>query len=73
MVYLTIPNTCEILINDVPIFLGVYKSKLALQNVLESFFFSEYNSIHILHVASLNVEDVFAIKPFCVKCKYKIT
>lgn len=74
MFHINIPNTYEAIINDVLIFLDVYKSKLALQSVLESFFiFSEYNCIHTLKVASLNMWEIFAIKPSYVKCKYKIT
>lgn len=72
MFHINIPNTYEAIVNDVLIFLDVYKSKLALQSVSESFLSSEYNCIHTLKVASLNIWEIFAIKPSYVKCKYKI-
>lgn len=71
MAYIKIPNTHETIINNVLIFLHVFKKQISPSKCLRKlFFFSEYNSVQILQVVSLNVWDLFAIKPFCVKCKY---
>lgn len=65
MFHINIPNTYEAIVNDVLIFLDVYKQELALQSVSESLT-SEYNCIHTLKVASLNIWEMLPLNlPIC--------